>query len=139
MFNVLPVLAWCTVNYSVLVVLWCPRSDVGEVEPDVWEKHMYYVVNCMVKLTSCDILYQSPTPPPPPPLHTHTKDTKDTKDKGQRCKELPNGICSPRPNKAGTPVRLLQGTLGLVLDKLLEPGQALAGALTMPFHCGVGT
>ena len=33
----------------------------------------------------------------------------------------------------------IQGTLGLALDKLLEPGQALAGALTMPLHCGVGT
>jgi len=28
--------------------------------------------------------------------HTHTKDG---------CKELPYGICPPRPNKAGTPVR----------------------------------
>ena len=25
------------------------------------------------------------------------------------------------------------------LDKLVKPGQALAGALTMPLHCGAGT
>ena len=34
---------------------------------------------------------------------------------------------------------LLQGTLGLALDKLLKPGQALTEAQTMPLYCGVGT
>ena len=45
----------------------------------------------------------------------------------------------PRPIKTEDSCALLQGTLVPVLDKLLEPGQALAGALTMPLHCGVGT
>ena len=41
--------------------------------------------------------------------------------------------------KGITSCSLLQGALGLVLDKLLKLGQALAGALTMSLHCGVGT
>ena len=41
-------------------------------------------------------------------------------------------ICShPRPWDTCV---LLQETLGLALDKLLKPSQALAGALTMPLH-----
>ena len=52
--------------------------------------------------------------------------------------ELPNGICSPRPNMAGM-LPQGKGTLGLGLDKHLKLGQALTGALTMALHFGVGT
>ena len=54
-------------------------------------------------------------------------------------KELPNGYATPpRPIKARTPVRYFR-ELGLALGNLLKASQALAGALTMPLHCGVGT
>ena len=50
-----------------------------------------------------------------------------------------NGDMPPQTKYGWDPCVLLQGTLGLVLDKLLKAGQALAGALTMPLHCDVGT
>ena len=46
---------------------------------------------------------------------------------------------APQTNLGWDPCVLLQGTLGLAPDKLLEQGQALAGALTTPLHCGVDT
>ena len=61
-------------------------------------------------------------------LHTHNTHTHR---RIKRCNHHSSWGCDPCP--------LLQGTLGLALDKLLKPGQALTGALTMPLHCGVNT
>ena len=49
-------------------------------------------------------------------------------------KELSNGICSPRPIKAENPVR---ATLGLLLDKLLKPDQALTQAQSYLYLSGI--
>lgn len=43
------------------------------------------------------------------------------------------------PSQGWGPRALLQGNSGPALDKLLEPGQELAGALAMPSNYGVGT
>ena len=50
----------------------------------------------------------------------------------QRYKELPNGICTPPDQLRLGPLCATSGNTGpSVLDKLLEPGQALTGAPTM--------
>ena len=56
---------------------------------------------------------------------------------GQKCKELPHWVTPPQP-KAGGPCAT-SGNSGPALDKLLKPGQVLAGALTVPSNYGVGT
>ena len=64
---------------------------------------------------------------------------RDTHTNGQmdKCKELPHWVTPPQP-KAGAPCAT-SGNSGPALDKLLKPGQVLAGALTVPSNYGVGT
>ena len=62
-------------------------------------------------------------------INTHTH-----KNNGQMCHI---GSRPPQP-KAGAPCAT-SGNSGPALDKLLKPGQVLAGALTVPSNYGVGT
>ena len=64
-------------------------------------------------------------------MHTHKMDKMD------KCKELPHWVTPPQP-KAGAPVCYFR-ELWASTDKLLKPGQVLAGALTVPSNYGVGT
>ena len=62
---------------------------------------------------------------------------KWTNGQMDKCKELPHWVTPPQP-KAGAPCAT-SGNSGPALDKLLKPGQVLAGALTVPSNYGVGT
>ena len=68
--------------------------------------------------------------------NTHTQNVK-CKMTNDKCKELPHWVTPPQP-KAGAPCAT-SGNSGPALDKLLKPGQVLAGALTVPSNYGVGT
>ena len=70
-------------------------------------------------------------------IHTHVCTHTHTNNKMDKCKELPHWVTPPQP-KAGAPCAT-SGNSGPALDKLLKPGQVLAGALTVPSNYGVGT
>ena len=71
--------------------------------------------------------------------HTYTHRRMDVKSSAIGYAPPPPPPIPPQTNYGWDSCALLQGTLGVVLDKLLRPGQGLAGALTMPLQCGVGT
>ena len=133
------------INYSLVMfaysVLFCLLLYGHCIHVIVYYTVLSCVLDCVI-CALCMTMYEQPLAEWPLKFHftlLHFTDTH-THTKAKGCKVLTNGICPARPINAGTPVRYFRERWAYIaLDKLLKPGQALAGAMTSyspPLWCG---